>query len=309
MTSPRIVFAGTPGFALASLQTLVGAGKVPVAVLTQPDRKAGRGRKLTVSPVKRYAAEKQIPILQPLTLEDEQCVAEIRAMKPDILVVAAYGLLLPQSVLDIPRAGCVNVHASLLPRWRGAAPIQAAILAGDTRSGVCLMKMTAGLDSGPVYACEATEIAPGETAGQLHDRLAMLGAGLLLRELAAILRGELRAEPQEEQQASYAGKFSREDARIDWQVPADEVERRVRAFNPTPGAYFLLGEQAVKCWTVEIVSDAELASGVVAVRGKNDVIVGCATGAVRLVSVQRPGRGRISGAEFARQLNVSTRCL
>ena len=236
----RLVFAGTPDFALASLRALVDAGHVPVAVVTQPDRPAGRGKKLTASPVKRYALEQGIAVQQPATLRDEQAVADLVALQPDLLVVAAYGLILPQNVLDIPTHGCVNVHASALPRWRGAAPIQAAILAGDTTTGISLMAMTAGLDCGPVFHIAEVTIGADETAGELHDRLAALGGETLVANLGRILAGELPATEQDEALATYAPKIAKDDARIDWSLPADEVARRVRAYNPFPGAFCFL---------------------------------------------------------------------
>ncbi|MDH3806456.1 MAG: methionyl-tRNA formyltransferase, partial [Gammaproteobacteria bacterium] len=240
MKNPKVLFAGTPEFAVASLQALVGSGVVPCAVLTQPDRPAGRGKQLSASPVKQFALEQDVPLMQPVTLRDAAVVAELVALEPDIMVVAAYGLILPESVLEIPRAGCLNVHASLLPRWRGAAPIQAAILAGDAETGVCLMSMVAGLDCGPVYASTAVSIGDNETAGELHERLASLGAGLLVRHLGAIVDGELSPKQQIEAQATYAPKIRTSDAAIDWQRRADELERLVRAYNPVPGAWFML---------------------------------------------------------------------
>jgi methionyl-tRNA formyltransferase len=198
----RVLFAGTPAFALASLEALVSAGIRPVTVLTQPDRPAGRGKRLTQSPVKAFAVDRSIPVLQPKTLRDDAVVAELEALEPDVLIVAAYGLILPQAVLDIPTHGCINVHASVLPAWRGAAPIQAAILAGDTHTGISLMAMTAGLDCGPVYVSESIPIGADETAGELHDRLAALGGRLLTGNLDAILAGRIEAVEQDEALAS-----------------------------------------------------------------------------------------------------------
>ncbi|MEM9209582.1 MAG: methionyl-tRNA formyltransferase, partial [Pseudomonadota bacterium] len=236
--NPRVIFAGTPAFALASLQALVERGVTPVAVLTQPDRPAGRGRKLTPSPVKRYAVEKGLTVMQPTTLKDPDVVRSLAELDADVMVVAAYGLLLPQAVLDLPARGCLNVHASLLPRWRGAAPIQAAILAGDTETGICLMQMEAGLDTGPVYASASVPIAPAATAGEVHDRLAALGGQLLAARLDDILCGDLVAEPQDEALSSYAPKIRPADAVIDWARSARELDRQVRAYNPVPGARF-----------------------------------------------------------------------
>ena len=226
MSDTRVLFAGTPEFALASLRALIDAGIAPLAVLTQPDRPAGRGKRLTQSPVKQFAIARGIEVLQPATLKDPDEAARVAAFEPDILVVAAYGLIFPQDVLDIPTQGCLNVHASLLPRWRGAAPIQAAILAGDRETGVSLMGMTAGLDCGPVYAEEALTIGPEETAGELHDRLAALGGNLLVRHFAAIVGGTLQAVEQDEAGATYAGKISKQDARLDWRQPAQGANHR-----------------------------------------------------------------------------------
>jgi methionyl-tRNA formyltransferase len=309
MTGPRVLFAGTPEFSLASLRALVDRGFVPVAVLTQPDRPAGRGKKLAQSPVKQFAIERGIDVLQPQTLRDRDIVAELTALEPDILVVAAYGLILPQDVLDIPRSGCLNVHASLLPRWRGAAPIQAAILNGDPQTGITLMSMTAGLDCGPVYAAEALDIGAEETAGELHDRLAELGGCLLLQHFDSILDGSLPAAVQDESQATYAPKISKDDARIDWRAPATELLRRVRAYNPVPGAWFELDGQRIKCWQASRADTAGAAPGTVLSADKNGVVVACGDGALSLDSLQRPGKGRVTGPEFAAAVDLRDRQL
>jgi methionyl-tRNA formyltransferase len=301
MSAARIVFAGTPDFALESLRRLVESGNIPVAVLTQPDRPAGRGKQLTASPVKEFALDQDIPVLQPVTLRDPDAVAEIAALDADLLIVAAYGLLLPQTVLDLPRSGCLNVHASLLPRWRGAAPIQHAILAGDAETGVCLMHMEAGLDTGPVYVSESTSIGDEETAGELHDRLARLGADLLVDKLEAILRGDLEAKQQDEIGATYASKIRRQDAALDWTRPAAEIARAVRAYNPVPGAWFELDGESIKCWQARVLDDGESPPGVVLDAGKDGVDVACGEGVLRLLEVQRPGRRRVTAAEFAAQ--------
>jgi methionyl-tRNA formyltransferase len=300
MTDTRVLFAGTPEFALASLRALTDAGIVPLAVLTQPDRPAGRGKQLTASPVKQFAIERQIEVLQPATLKDPEAVARVAAFDPDILVVAAYGLILPQSVLDIPGSGCLNVHASLLPRWRGAAPIQAAILAGDGETGVSLMAMTAGLDCGPVYVEEALDIGPEETAGELHDRLAALGGKMLVRHFDAILSATLPAVEQDDARATYAGKIRKQDARLDWQRPAAELHRQVRAYNPVPGCFFLLDEVPVKCWRAGVVEDgAGTVPGTVLSAGRDGIVVACGEGALRLDSLQRPGKRPVTAREFA----------
>jgi methionyl-tRNA formyltransferase len=309
MTDERVLFAGTPEFALASLQALTDSGIRPLAVLTQPDRPAGRGKRLTASPVKQFALQQGMEVLQPATLRDPGIVAQIAAFGPDILVVAAYGLILPQNVLDIPKAGCLNVHASLLPRWRGAAPIQAAILAGDACTGVSLMAMTAGLDCGPVYVEEALAIGDEETAGELHDRLAALGGELLVRHFGAILGGTLDATEQDDSKATYAGKISRQDARLDWTRPAAELHRCVRAYNPVPGAFFLLDDIPVKCWLASVVSDASGAPGEVLSAGRDGVVVACGKDALRLDSLQRPGKRPVTAAEFAGSVAMTGRRL
>jgi len=309
MTNLRVLFAGTPEFALASLTALVDAGIKPVAVMTQPDRPAGRGKRLSASPVKRFALEQDIDVLQPETLRDADVVVELAALSPDIVIVAAYGLILPQDVLDIPQNGCLNVHASLLPRWRGAAPIQAAILNGDTETGVSLMSMTAGLDCGPVYATQVLAIGNDETAGELHDRLAGLGAELLLRNLAAIVNGDLEAVAQDDSQGSYAAKIGKQDAVLDWRRSAQELKRLVRAYNPVPGAWFDLDGQRIKCWQVSMLDDVDDEAGKVVSSGRRGIIVACRDGGLILESLQRPGKRAVTGAEFSAAVNLADRTL
>ena len=298
MTTPRVIFAGTPEFALASLRALVDAGITPVAVFTQPDRPAGRGKQLKASPVKEYALEQSIDVYQPESLRNDDVVAQIAALDADVMIVVAYGLLLPQEVLDLPRAGCVNVHASLLPRWRGAAPVQAAILAGDEQTGVCLMSITAGLDCGPVFSNTTLQIGGDETAGELHDRLADAGGALLVQDLRRIVDGELEAVSQDEARATYAHKIKTEDARIDWQRPADELARLVRAYNPVPGAFFMLDDQRIKCWRAAADGRANAAPGEVIASDANGVVVACGEGSLRLLELQRPGKTRVDAAQF-----------
>ena len=310
MSDTRVLFAGTPEFALASLRALIDAGIAPLAVLTQPDRPAGRGKRLTQSPVKQFALAQGIEVLQPKTLKNPGEAAKVAGFEPDILVVAAYGLILPQDVLDIPAHGCLNVHASLLPRWRGAAPIQAAILAGDRETGVSLMAMTAGLDCGPVYAEEAVAIGADETAGELHDRLAVLGGKLLVRHFAAIVAGTLQAEEQDDASATYAGKISKQDARLDWQQPADVLHRQVRAYNPVPGAFFMLDDTPVKCWRASVVGGSDDATpGQVLAAERDGIVVACGNGALRLESLQRPGKRPVTAREFASAVPMAGRHL
>jgi len=305
----RIVFAGTPEFARESLRALVVANLRPVLVLTQPDRPAGRGRKLMPGPVKLYAQSEGLPLLQPVTLRDQSVVEALRNVQPDVLVVAAYGLLLPQSVLDIPAISCVNVHASLLPRWRGAAPIQAAILAGDQQTGISLMKMEAGLDTGPVYCMEAIDIGEQETAGELHDRLATLGGRLLADNFHAICSGRMHPVPQDDSAATYAGKISTAAAEIDWSRPAAVLARHVRAFNPTPGAWTTIGTERLKCWRAIPLEDVRGDAGQVVAAGAGGVVVACGEGGLRLEELQRSGRARVSAAEFSAQRDLVGRLL
>jgi len=309
MPNPRIIFAGTPEFSVAALQALVEADVVPVAVLTQPDRPAGRGKRVTASPVKQYAVDHGIPVLQPPTLRDDAVVAELKALQPDIMIVAAYGLILPQSVLDIPVVGCLNVHASMLPRWRGAAPIQAAILAGDEQTGVCLMSMTAGLDCGPVYTRELVAIGADETAGQLHDRIAATGGKLLVKYLRDIIARRIGAEEQNEDEATYAPKIKNADAALDWHKPAIDVVRAVRAYNPVPGAWFMLDDERIKCWeAVETTGDGA-PPGTVLAAGPDGIVIACNRGAIRMDSLQRPGKRPVTAAEFAAQVDLIGRRL
>jgi len=304
MNRPRIIFAGTPDFALASLTALVNSGRAPIAVLTQPDRPAGRGKKLRASPVKQYAQQQRIPVLQPATLRDDEVSAELKALRPDVMIVAAYGLILPQNVLDIPTHGCLNVHASALPRWRGAAPIQAAILAGDATTGVSLMAMTAGLDCGPVFHVNEFTIGADESAGDLHDRLAALGGDTLIEYLDRILEGELTPVGQDDALATYAPKIEKKDAAIDWSLSAADLARRVRAYNPFPGAFFFHGDTRIKVWRAAR-TDGSGEPGTVLQCHRDDVVVACGESALRLTELQLPGKRRVTAHEFAAQLDLS----
>ncbi|MEM0955757.1 MAG: methionyl-tRNA formyltransferase, partial [Pseudomonadota bacterium] len=234
MTQPRVVFAGTPAFAASHLNALIGANLTPVAVYTQPDRPAGRGKKLTASPVKLAAAAAGLPVLQPDSLRTEAAAGTLADLNADVMVVVAYGLILPQKILDTPRYGCINVHASLLPRWRGAAPIQRAIEAGDSQSGVTIMKMEAGLDTGPMLKSAAVEITPHMHSGMLHDQLAEVGPPALIDVLRALPDKLLGAELQDDSLATYAAKIDKGEAAIDWALDAPTLDRRIRAFNPFP---------------------------------------------------------------------------
>ncbi|HQW60488.1 MAG TPA: methionyl-tRNA formyltransferase [Thermomonas sp.] len=295
----RIVFAGTPEFAVPCLRAAAGKAEV-VAVYTQPDRPAGRGRGLAPSPVKLEAVQRGIPVLQPENFKSALSKQALRALKPDLMVVVAYGLLLPQSVLDIPVHGCWNVHASLLPRWRGAAPIQRAIEAGDTRSGVCLMQMEKGLDTGPVLLAQALDIGANETGGQLHDRLSALGAQVLADGLG-LLRASIRlpAYPQPDEGVTYAHKIDKTEARLDWSRPAVALANRVRAFNPWPMAEAQLAGERVRIHGAVALDEAHAAlPGTVLRAGRDGIDVACGTGALRLRVLQRDGGKAITAADY-----------
>jgi methionyl-tRNA formyltransferase len=252
----KVVFAGTPEFAVPTLEAIFSAGHRLLAVYTQPDRPAGRGRQLTASPVKHFALAHHIPVAQPPSLKVGAAVDELRALQPDVMVVVAYGLILPQSVLDIPAYGCLNVHASLLPRWRGAAPIQRAVEAGDPVTGVTIMQMNLGLDTGDMLRTVTTPIGDLDTAQSLHDRLAQLGAAALVETLTQIEAGGLRPQPQDNALACYAAKLKKDEARVDWQQPAALLQRRIRAFNPWPVAYTRLQDRQVRLWEAAPVDPA-----------------------------------------------------
>lgn len=284
----RLVFAGTPQFAADHLAAMLQAGLNVVAVYSQPDRPAGRGHKLAMSEVKRVALAHDLPVYQPHTLRDPDAQAELAALRPDLLVVVAYGLILPQSVLDIPCLGCVNSHASLLPRWRGAAPIQRAIEAGDTQSGVTVMRMEAGLDTGPMLLKVTTPISAEDTGGSLHDRLARIGPPAVIEAIAGLAAGTLAGERQDDSLATYAHKLGKADSRIDWARPAVELDRLVRAFNPWPLAHARWQGQPLKIW--EAVPDAgEGQPGQILACSKNGLVVACGQQALRLTRLQLPG--------------------
>ena len=295
----RIVFAGTPDFAVPCLRAAAARNEV-VAVYTQPDRPAGRGRGLTPSPVKREAIARGIPVLQPENFKAQVSRDALAALQPDVMVVVAYGLILPQSVLDIPAHGCWNVHASLLPRWRGAAPIQRAIQAGDTETGVCLMQMERGLDTGPVLLSQSVPVGEGDTGGQLHDRLAELGAQVLSDGLGLLRAGILpvaRAQPDEG--ATYAHKLDKAEARLDWTQPAVALARTVRAFNPWPMAEVQLAGERVRIHgAVALPLDHRAAPGTVLLAGRDGIDVACGEGALRIRVLQREGGRAITAADY-----------
>lgn len=284
----RIVFAGTPEFAAQHLEALLQAGYQVEAVYTQPDRRAGRGQKLMPSPVKQLALQHGLPVMQPATLRDAEAQHALAALQPDLMVVVAYGLILPQAVLDTPRLGCINSHASLLPRWRGAAPIQRAIEAGDSESGVTVMQMEAGLDTGPMLLKVRTPIGPSDTGGSLHDRLAALGAQAVVEAVARLQAGSLPGERQDDTLATYAHKLSKDEARLDWQRPAAELERLVRAFNPWPICHSSLAGDVLKVHAARLVPGQGEPGRILAV-GKDGLTVACGTGALQLTRLQLPG--------------------
>ena len=295
----RIVFAGTPDFAVPSLRAAARHNEV-VAVYTQPDRPAGRGRGLAASPVKREAVARGLPVMQPETLRGSQAQQDLRDLAPDLVVVVAYGLILPRRVLEIPTHGCWNVHASLLPRWRGAAPIQRAIQAGDAETGVCLMRMEAGLDTGPVLLEQATPIGPDETGGQLHDRLAEMGAQVLEDGLG-LLRAGLLPVPwiQPEEGVTYAHKLDKAEARLDWSRPAIELARTVRAFNPWPVAEAMVaGERLRIHGAIAVDTGHAAAPGTLLAAGREGIDIACGDGALRLRVVQREGGRAITAADW-----------
>ena len=290
----KLIFAGTPEFAAQALGAIVDAGHEVALVLSQPDRPAGRGMTLQASPVKKLALEKGIEVFQPLSLKDAAAQEKIAAVGAEVMVVAAYGLILPQVVLDMPRFGCLNIHASLLPRWRGAAPIQRALLAGDAASGVCIMQMEAGLDTGPVLLRGAFPIAPDDTSVTLHDRLAALGAQLIV---AALGRLPLPAEPQPTEGVTYAHKIEKAEALIDWSKPATELDRHVRAFNPFPGAQAVFAGQTVKLWRATPVEASGEIGQILAV-DRSTIVVACGEGALAISELQKAGGKRLPVQQF-----------
>jgi methionyl-tRNA formyltransferase len=301
----RLAYAGTPEFARAALQALHEAGHEMVLVLTQPDRPAGRGLRLQASPVKQYAQAHGLPLAQPAGLRldgrfAEQAAAARAALvqaAPEVMVVAAYGLILPPWVLALPPQGCLNIHGSLLPRWRGAAPIQRAIEAGDVETGITVMQMDAGLDTGAMRLVESTTIGAADTAATLHDRLAAIGARLIVQALAALQQGSLPLQPQPPEGATYARKVDKSEALVDWRAPAAVLERRLRAFDPSPGCSTELAGQALKLWRGRVVEGAGEAGTILPV-GAGRLVVACGEGALELLEMQPPGGRRMPARDF-----------
>ncbi len=309
----RVIFAGTPEFARIALERLHAAGFDIALVLSQPDRPAGRGMKLQASPVKQFALEKHLPVVQPRSLRldgkypDDAVAAKsaIEAAQADVMVVAAYGLILPQWVLDAPARGCLNIHASLLPRWRGAAPIHRAIEAGDAETGITIMRMDAGLDTGDMLLVERMPIAPDDTTGSLHDRLAVLGGRLIVEALETAACGGFSPVRQPAEGVTYASKIDKHEAAIDWVLPAALIARRVRAFNPFPGAATQLDGETLKVWAAREVPAAQAASaGTVIAVGEAGFCVAAGEGAVEVEEVQRPGGRRLKVADFLRGFDL-----
>ncbi|MBT5105144.1 MAG: methionyl-tRNA formyltransferase [Porticoccaceae bacterium] len=294
----RVLFAGTPDFAAAHLQALLDAPDISViGVYSQPDRPAGRGKKLTASPVKKLAIEYQLPVFQPQSLKDPEQQRILSELQADIMVVVAYGLILPQAVLDAPRLGCINVHASILPRWRGAAPIQRAIEAGDSGTGVTIMQMDAGLDTGAMLSVSRCEIDSSETSASLHQKLEQLGAPALLHTLAALSNGLAVAVEQDDQLSCYAAKITKQEALVDWSQPAQLLDRQIRAFNPFPAAYTTLGELRIKIWQAEPTKATGLTPGQIISTDNAGLLVSCGEQSLLLTEIQLPGKSRMAVSE------------
>jgi methionyl-tRNA formyltransferase len=281
----RIIFAGTPDFAATALSLLIASTHTLAGVLTQPDRPAGRGKKLTASPVKQLALRAGLPVLQPARLQDPETLQQLTSLEADVMVVVAYGLLVPQFVLDVPRYGCLNIHASLLPRWRGAAPIQRAIAAGDQETGVTIMQMDAGLDTGDMLTTRSTPILPEDTAGSLHDRLSTLGAQALLATLDNL---PFTGTPQDNAKSCYAPKLTKQEARLNWLQPAERLHNMVRAFNPWPVAFAELDGKPVRIWKSRPMSGSGTPGQILKV-DKNGLLVACGEDALLLQEIQLPG--------------------
>lgn len=296
----RILFAGTPAFAAPALQVLIRNPRwCPVAVLTQPDRAAGRGRKLRIGPIKQLALDAGLPVLQPSSLKSAGIQSELAELQPDLLVTAAYGLLLPPAVLDLPRHGCWNLHASLLPRWRGASPIHQTILAGDAQSGISLMQMDVGLDTGPVLLQRALDVGPEETTGQLHDRLAPLAAELLTEGLQALEQGKLPpARPQDESLACHAPLISKADAELDWQQDAEALARQVRGYHPWPVAQADIDGQRWRIHQARAAAGQARPGALLPERGPDVVAIGCGRGVLEILQLQEAGRKPVQARDW-----------
>ena len=311
MSSLKIIFAGTPDFASSALLALIESEHEVVAVYTQPDRPAGRGRKLRASPVKAVALKHDIPVLQPEKLRDTETHDVLRAFNADVIIVAAYGLILPQIVLDIPRLGCLNIHASLLPRWRGAAPIQRAIAAGDKESGITIMQMNAGLDTGDILLLSSCPINDSDSGGDLHDRLAEMGAKAILEVLKDLDGDKIKPIKQDDALAIYAHKLDKNEAIINWQDSAENIERLIRAFNPWPVAFTYINDKTLRIWQAQALPDnSELEAGTIISTNKKGIDISCGEGTLRLLKLQPSGSKAMDVASFmnghAKQLPVGS---
>lgn len=302
MAALRIIFMGTPELAATSLAALLREPNFQiVAAVTQPDRPKGRELKLQPSPVKELALKANVPVLQPLKARDEKFIAELRALQPDLIAVAAFGQILPQGILDLPRLGCLNVHTSLLPKYRGASPIQSAILNGETETGVTIMKMDVGLDTGGILTQRTTPIRAEDNAATLHDRLAQIGAELLVETIPLYAAGKIQPHPQQHEFATHVAKIKKEDGRVDWSQPARVIWNRIRAFTPWPGAFTYLPGAAqpvlLKLWQAEVIAQSG-AAGEILAADKTGILIGCGEGSLRITSLQREGGRRMTAAEF-----------
>ncbi|WP_286829291.1 MULTISPECIES: methionyl-tRNA formyltransferase [Kordiimonas] len=296
----RIAFMGTPDFALPTLKALAASSHDVVAVYSQPPAPAGRGKKERPSPVHAWAESQGIPVYTPKSMRDAAAQAEFQALDLDVAVVVAYGQILPQAVLDAPKHGCVNVHASLLPRWRGAAPIHRAVMAGDTQTGVCIMQMEAGLDTGPVLMRAETDIAPTDTTLSLHDRLSAMGGALIVEAVEGLVAGSLKAEPQADEGVTYAHKIDKAEARVDWSADASAVDRLVRGLFPFPGAWTLVDGERLKL----LAGSVEAGSGDAGTALDDALLVACGSGAYRIDRAQRAGKGAMDREELLRGFSV-----
>jgi len=308
----RVAFAGTPDFALPAFHAITQSRHSLVGVLTQPDRPKGRGRHLAASPVKLAALERGVPVSQPVTLKTEIERAELAAWQPDVLVVVAYGLILPRAALDLPRLGCVNIHASLLPRWRGAAPIQRAILAGDAQTGVSIMRMDVGLDTGPVFLERPMTIGSEETGGSLHDRLAAEGGAAVVQVLDQLAENNAQSTPQREDGVTYAAKIEKAEALIDWTQDAGVIARKIRAFNPWPIAETRLEGEQLRIYRAEFVdihSQASPEPGKIVDIRNNSIVVACGQGGLALTELQRPGRRPVAARDLINTVELAGRRL
>lgn len=302
MSTLNIIFAGTPDFAAQHLQALLDSEHNVIAVYTQPDKPAGRGKKLQASPVKQLAEQHQIPVYQPKSLRKEEAQAELKALNADVMVVVAYGLILPQAVLEAPKYGCLNVHGSILPRWRGAAPIQRAIWAGDQQTGVTIMQMNMGLDTGDMLHKVTTPILPTETSASLYAKLAELAPPALLEVLNGLATQQFKPEKQDESLANYAGKLTKEEAKLDWTLSAAQLERNIRAFNPAPIAYLTVNvngvEERVKIYQAQVLPHQEKTAGTVLNVSKNGIEIATTEGVLNITQLQPPGKKPMSVQDF-----------